>query len=69
MVVRVLGLASASWCLRMTALDLDLPISISGKPQLTDDSLNSEKHQIRNPFCATPYLLAKDQAAVSYSNK
>ena len=66
---------SRSWvwpqpcCPRTTALDVDLPISISGRPQLTDDSLSSENHQVMNPFCAIPHLLAKDKSAVSYSSK
>ena len=64
-----MGLASANCCLRTTALDVGLPISISGRPQLTDDSLSSENHQVVNPFYAIPHLLAKDQAAVSYSSK
>ena len=66
---------SGSWvwpqpcCPRMTAFDVGLPISISGKTQLTDDCLSSENHQVMNPFCAIPLLLAKDQSAVSYSSK
>ena len=65
MVFRVMGLASVNCCLRMTALDMGLPISISGRPQLIDDSLSSENHQVMNPFCAIPHLLAKDQATVA----
>lgn len=69
MVIRVLGLASANRYLRVTGLCLDMPISSNGRPQSANRCFPkfTTNHQIMNPFCAIPYLLAKDQAAVSYS--
>ena len=64
-----MGLTSANGYLRTVALDMGLPMSISGKPQLTDNSFISEYHVVMNPFCAISHLLTKDSAAISNSRK
>ena len=64
-----MGLTSANGYLRTIVLDMGLPMSISGKPQLTDNSFISEYHVVMNPFCAISHLLTKDSAAISNSRK
>ena len=64
-----MGLISANCYLRTIALDMGLPMSISGKLQLTDDSFNLEYHVVMNPFCAISHLLTKDPAAISNPRK
>lgn len=58
-----MGLTSANGYLRTIALDMGLPMSISGMPQLPDDSFISEYNVVMNPFCAISHLLTKGSSS------